>query len=105
MFEKYRLERWKEVYAPNPAILRLLMAREGYKVLQWGDQPGIVYAKHKHPEEQSHWVISGALELNVGGEIYVLEAGDRDFLEAETLHTARVASEETVIYLVGEKIK
>lgn len=42
------------------------------------------------------------MELTVGGEIYVLNAGDRDFLEADTWQTARVASEEYVVYLIGE---
>lgn len=102
---KFRVERWKEVFAPNAAVMRLKLANEGYRVYQWADQPGMVYAKHKHPQAQSHWIISGSLELIVGGTSYVLEAGDRDFMEAETWHSARVVGEESVIYLIGEKIK
>ena len=103
--DKLRFERWKEVYAPNAAMLRLRLEQEGYRVYQWGDRPGMVYAMHKHEEAQSHWIMSGALELTVNGETYVLEAGDRDFLPAQTWHKARVASEEAVVYLIGERIK
>jgi quercetin dioxygenase-like cupin family protein len=105
MFEKYRVERWKEVYAPNAAMLRFLMEREGYRVYQWGDTPGAIFVLHKHSEAQSHWIVSGSLELTVNGVSYTLEAGDRDFLPAETWHSARVVSEETVVYMVGEKIR
>jgi quercetin dioxygenase-like cupin family protein len=100
---KFRVERWRNVYKPNAAMLRLKLEQEGYTVYQWGDQPGMFYGQHKHPEPQSHWIISGSLEITVGGRSYVLEAGDRDFLEAETYHTARVVGDTAVIYLIGEK--
>jgi quercetin dioxygenase-like cupin family protein len=102
---KIRIERWKEVYTPNAAVLRMKLSAEGYRVTQWSDRAGLVYALHKHPQAQSHWVISGSMEFTVGGETYVLNAGDRDFLEADTWHKARVVSEENVVYLIGEKIK
>lgn len=101
---KFRIERWREVYQPNAAMLRLKMTQEGYRVFQWGDAPHAFYGQHKHPEPQSHWIISGALEITIGAQSYVLKAGDRDFMEAETWHTVRVVSDTPVIYLIGEKI-
>ncbi|MEO6590054.1 MAG: cupin domain-containing protein [Pyrinomonadaceae bacterium] len=102
----FRVEKWKEVYAPNAAMLRLILEREGHRVFQWSDQPEMIYGNHKHAEDQSHWIISGALELSVEGcGTYILETGDRDFLPAGTYHTARVLGKEAVIYLIGEKIK
>lgn len=103
---RFEVIRWQEFHAPNPAMLRLRMEQEGYRVFQWGDNPEMVYPLHKHGEDQSHWIISGALELTVEGiGTYVLEAGDRDFMPANTWHSARVISEESVIYLIGEKTK
>jgi quercetin dioxygenase-like cupin family protein len=105
MGNQYRIERWREIYDPNPAMLRLTLVREGYRVYQWTDRAGMIYAVHKHSEDQTHWIVSGALEINVERVgIFTLEAGDRDFLPAEIYHSARVISEEPVIYLVGEKI-
>ncbi|MDQ3799625.1 MAG: cupin domain-containing protein [Acidobacteriota bacterium] len=102
----YRIERWRQVYAPNPAMLRHIMESEGYTVFQWSDRPDAVHGLHKHGEEQSHWIVSGKLELMIEAVgTFVLEAGDRDFMPAHTYHTARVLSEEAVVYLVGEKIK
>ena len=35
---------------------------------------------------------------------FVLEAGDRDLMPAGTYHSARVVSEDPVIYLIGSKL-
>lgn len=102
----YRFERWKEYYAPNAAMLRLILEQEGYRVFQWSDRPGMIYGLHKHDEDQSHWIISGSLELTVErAGTFVLEAGDRDFMPAGNYHSARVVSDAPVLYLIGEKIK
>ena len=105
MQNNYRIERWTHLHAPNSAMLRYILVTEGYRVFQWSDLPEAVYVNHKHGEDQSHWIISGALELTIErvGTI-VLQAGDRDFMPANTYHSARVVSEEAVVYLVGEKI-
>ena len=99
----FEVEYWKGPGAPDARRLRRLLEFEGYTVYEWSDRHGTTYDAHSHPEDQSHWVISGALTLTVGGESYTLRAGDRDYLPAWTEHTARVEGEEPVIYLVGAK--
>lgn len=102
----YRIEKWREFHKPNAAMLRLTLDREGYRVYHWCDQTEKIYAKHQHGEEQTHWIISGALELTIERVgTFVLEAGDRDFMPANTYHSLRVVSEEPVIYLIGEKVE
>lgn len=99
----FRVERWNEEFKPDERELRKRMESDGYSVFRWSDSPGTTYGTHNHPEDQSHWILSGALELTVDGESYVLQAGDRDFLPAYTDHAARVASCEPVVYLIGAK--
>ncbi len=99
----YRVERWQQRHSPNPAMLRNVMSKEGFTVYQWSDPPGTVYGMHKHGSHQSHWIVSGALEIRVEGRSpQVLGPGDRDYMPANTYHSARVLSDEAVIYLVGE---
>lgn len=101
---EYRVERWQQLYAPNSAELRHSMSVEGYQVFQWCDQPGAEYGSHKHDEDQSHWIISGSLELSVERVgVFVLAAGDRDFMPAGTYHSARVIGDEPVMYLIGAR--
>lgn len=105
MPERYRVEKWSRFGSPNAAMLRFEMERDGYRVYQWSDHPGTFYGPHKHEEDQSHWIISGKLEITVkGGGVHHLESGDRDFVPAQTYHAAEVIGDEPVIYLVGEKL-
>lgn len=98
-----RVERWSEQEAPDVRELRRRMEAEGYSVFEWIDAPGTVYDSHVHAEDQSHWIISGALELSIGDEQYTLRAGDRDYLPAYTRHSAAVPCDEPVVYLIGAR--
>ena len=97
------VERWNDDGSPDAANLKQRLLGEGYSVFQWTDAPGTKYGPHAHAEDQSHWIISGALELRVGHETYTLRAGDRDFLEANTIHSAFVPGDEPVVYLISAK--
>jgi quercetin dioxygenase-like cupin family protein len=102
----YRIEKWTETNAPEAVQLRHILESEGYFVFQWSDSPTSAYSTHKHDEDQSHWIISGALELTIERVgTFVLEVGDRDFMPAGTYHSALVVSREPVVYLIGEKRK
>jgi quercetin dioxygenase-like cupin family protein len=97
-----RIERWSGAGEPDARELRARLEAEGYSVFEWTDRPGEIYPEHEHQRAQSHWVLSGQMELTVGGVAYVLGAGDRDFLEAGTRHAARVVGDTAVVYLVGQ---
>ena len=98
-----QIERWSESALPDAEALKGVLAEEGYTVFQWNDAPGTKYGPHAHAEDQSHWILSGELELRVGHEVYTLRAGDRDFLPANTMHSAFVPGDQAVTYLIGAK--
>ncbi|HEX8746009.1 MAG TPA: cupin domain-containing protein [Pyrinomonadaceae bacterium] len=98
-----RVERWSAVEEPGALELRQRLEAEGYHVFEWSDAPGTNYSAHRHAEDQSHWIISGQLELRIEGQTYTLSAGDRDFLPAGTVHFAFVPGKEPVRYLVGAR--
>ncbi len=85
-------------------MMRHILSSEGYQIFQWGDSPGSGFPVHKHENDQSHWIISGSIEMTVErAGTFILEPGDRDFMPAGTYHSAIVIGDEHVIYLVGEK--
>jgi quercetin dioxygenase-like cupin family protein len=98
-----KVERWSEGSAPDSAELKSRLQSEGFSVFQSSDAAGTKYGPHAHAEDQSHWIVSGELELRVGYETYTLRAGDRDFLPANTIHSAFVPGKEPVTYLIGAK--
>jgi quercetin dioxygenase-like cupin family protein len=97
------IERWNSTHTLNPADLKTRLINEGYSVRQWSDPAGTKYGPHSHDEDQTHWILSGALELRVGYEVYTLHPGDRDFLPANTMHSATVPGDQAVTYLIGVK--
>jgi quercetin dioxygenase-like cupin family protein len=99
----FEVTRRNERQPPDARLLRRQLELEGYSVFEWSDRAGVTYPPHSHAEDQSHWVVSGALTLLVGGEEYTLRAGDRDYLPAWTVHEARVEDDEPVVYLIGTK--
>jgi len=98
-----QVDRWSEINQPDAGALKARLVDEGYSVFQWSDAPGTTYAPHSHSEDQSHWILTGQLELRVGNETYTLRAGDRDYLPANTMHAAFVPGDEAVTYLIGAK--
>jgi quercetin dioxygenase-like cupin family protein len=98
-----RVAEWKKPEAPKQASLRAELEAEGYSVYAWTDGPGTKYPPHTHGDDQSHWIVSGALALTVDGKEYVLRAGDRDWLPSGTVHSARVVGDGPVTYLVGAR--
>lgn len=101
-----QVKRWTELEAPSPAVLVWHLEHEGYFAKHWVAQPGMVYAWRKTAEAQSHWVISGEVEIiHQEGLNYTLKAGDRDFIPAQSWYMRRVIGEEPLSYFVGEKIK
>ena len=99
----FSVRRWSRDQPPNPTELRQILEDEGYSVFEWSDAPGTEYEPHSHDDDQSHWIIGGALQLTVAGESYTLQAGDRDFLPANTTHAAFVPGDQPVRYLIGSK--
>jgi quercetin dioxygenase-like cupin family protein len=97
------IERWSESEPPDAGVLRERMEAEGYSVFESRDAAGTTYGPHSHTEDQSHWIVSGALTLRIGWEEYTLRAGDRDYLPANTEHSASVPRDEGVVYLIGIK--
>jgi quercetin dioxygenase-like cupin family protein len=103
LFLSLKVERWNKGEEPSVLELRHKLEAEGYRVFEWSDAPGTHYGAHRHAEDQSHWIISGKLELRIQGQTYTLSAGDRDFLPAGTVHSAFVPGTEPVLYLIGAR--
>ena len=104
MPDQYRVEKWTGDGDPSASELKRVMESEGFSLFQWSDPPGAYYSPHVHPDEQSHWIVSGKLELRVTSVgSFRLGPGDRDFMPPKTEHAAAVIGDEPVVYLIGSK--
>lgn len=67
-------------------------------------QKGSVLPKHKHPHEQTGYLVSGRLELTIGSETRRQEPGDSWCIPGDTEHGA-TALEDTVAVEVFSPVR
>lgn len=63
----------------------------------WRIEAGSVLPEHSHEHEQITQVISGRLDMDIGGETHVLTAGDVLTIEPHLPHGGK-AIEEVIVY-------
>lgn len=80
------------------------LEEEGYSVFEWSDSPGAYYPPHSHKHNECICVVRGKTTFTVDHKEYALEKGKKLYLPAHTVHESRNKYNETVTYLIGEKI-
>ncbi len=58
---------------------------------------GKVAAEHKHPHEQSSYVVSGSLVLTLDGKEEKMGAGDSFYVAPDVLHSVRFVTDSVVV--------
>ena len=56
-------------------------------------EPNTIVPEHHHPHQQITWVVSGAMEFNLDGEVRLLQAGDGVLVRPDAPHSATVHGE------------
>ncbi len=73
----------------------------GYSCHDFFDSPGQVWPDFVHRTQELVTVVEGRLELELGGETVVAEAGDEVFIPKETRHTVRNINTANIHWLFG----
>jgi quercetin dioxygenase-like cupin family protein len=68
-------------------------------------EEGAVVSFHHHPHEQGGVVLSGRLELTIGGETRTLGAGEMYIIPPDTPHRAAAAGGRTVVMDVFSPVR
>ncbi len=63
----------------------------------WDIKKGSVLIEHHHPHEQVTHVVSGELEMIIGGEYYLLTAGTVHVIPSNVPHSAKALTDCYVI--------
>jgi quercetin dioxygenase-like cupin family protein len=67
--------------------------------LSWRDAAGEVYEPHKHAADQTLYLVQGTLEMEIGGQVFRMQSGDKIELPAFTVHAVKAPAGAT--YIVG----
>jgi len=80
-----------------PGITGKLVHTDGMTILHAHIEKGAVLPEHQHPHEQITNIISGELEMTIGGETKVCKPGDVITIASNVPHSARALTECRVI--------
>jgi len=73
-----------------PGVIRRAVYLEDVMLTFFDFEPKAVVPEHDHPHQQITWVVSGAMEFNLDGEVRVLQAGDGVLIPPNVRHSAVV---------------
>lgn len=80
-----------------PGIYGKLAHTDGMSILHARIEKDAVLPEHQHPHEQITSIISGELEMTIGGETKVCRPGDVITIPGNVPHSARALTECRVI--------
>ncbi|PKL06866.1 MAG: cupin domain-containing protein [Spirochaetae bacterium HGW-Spirochaetae-7] len=81
-----------------PGARRKVMVRGGKMMLvEVRFDAGKVAAEHKHPHEQSSYVVSGSLVLTIDGREEKLGPGDSFYVAPNVLHSVHFIEDSVVV--------
>ena len=93
------IQRWdaEPVEQMNAKIGRQMIHTETMTLARVILQQGAVVPEHEHPNEQIATVVEGRMRFGVGGEDYVVSAGETIAFPANVAHDAE-ALEDSVVF-------
>lgn len=77
--------------------------KEGFDPILITNEPGFVYAEHKHPETKLLVFLKGGMCVTVAGKHYQCRSGDKLIVSGDTEHSAIVDPNGCTFYW-SEKI-
>ncbi len=89
--------------SPNPVemlpgvIRRTLTAGDKMMLIEVHLEPGAVVPMHTHPHEQTGYVVSGSMRLQIGAETLDVNPGDAYMIPGGAEHEATALGQRTVI--------
>lgn len=98
MTPRARCIRWSDLPVEEvfPGITRQVVHGERQTLVRYVYQPGSVFPRHRHPQEQITAVLSGEIEFEIDGERRVLRSGELGVIPGGVTHGARVVGEGVV---------
>ncbi len=100
MIEPWDESKWGPLNEDN--MRRKLMAA-GYSVARYVYPKGTVFSDHIHSVDKKDAVVEGEFLITMGGEEFLLRAGDAIEVPRDAVHSAQVVGDESVVSMDAVK--
>ncbi len=98
------VQRWEAPLTPNKIQISRQYATEGLEAFEETYQPQQQVVEHRHPFCEVRTLIEGEMLFNIAGNQFLLRAGDRVEIPANTRHTHTAQGDHPCVCLVGYKV-
>lgn len=98
------IQRWQAQQLPNKAQIMMLLQSEGLDTFEERFLPNVKINEHRHPFGEVRIVVSGELMFNIGGSQFLLRAGDRVEIPANTRHSHTSQGDEPCVCICAQRI-
>jgi len=102
MFKKQ--DAWGFVKALDKVTRKTLVHGDKTLMTEFRLAQGAMLPKHKHPHEQTGYLVSGRMDLAIGSEIHAVSAGDSWCIPGDTEHSA-ISHEDSVAIEVFSPVR
>jgi len=100
MIEPWDKSKWGSLSEEH---MRRKLTSEGYSVARYVYPRGTVFSDHTHSVDKKDVVLEGEFLITLGGEEFLLRAGDSIEVPCNAVHSAQVVGEESVVSLDAVK--
>lgn len=95
------VQRWEAPLTPNKIQIERQYLSEGLEVFEEVYKPNQPVTEHRHPFCEVRTLLQGEMLFNIAGNQFVLRAGDRVEIPANTRHTHTAQGNQDCICIVG----
>ncbi len=92
--------RWQALTPPSAAQIKLIFESEGHDAIEEVVFKGQKHIEKRHPFCEVRFIVSGELHLSIGGTQFLLRAGDRIEIPANTRHSYWTQNESVLNYYI-----
>lgn len=97
------ITRWQAPIFPNKEQIKQILESEGLETLEEVYQPNTKVLDHRHPFAEVRIVVSGELIFNISGNQFVLRAGDRLEIPANTKHSHVAQGSQACVCICAQR--
>lgn len=80
------ITRWQAPTLPSPEQIKMLLELEGLETFTEEFNPQVKINDHRHPFTEVRYIVSGEMMFSISGNQFLLRAGDRVEIPANTKH-------------------
>jgi mannose-6-phosphate isomerase-like protein (cupin superfamily) len=81
------------------AAIKQQLRDEGYNIYVYSYPGGMCFPPHSHDHDTIHVVLNGMMRVTMNDTDFILRAGERFVVPADTQHSAEVLGEMPVVVL------